>query len=152
MSRHPFLVLAFLPGTLFWVLLVAGIMTGNDTMVGVAIAIAAVTVVTVLTVKIRASSAERAERRRLWREGTPATARVVTLGGKGGSINDHPYVDLDLEVTVADKAPYRASVRALISQLAIPRIQPECRIAVRVDPQDPARLVVDSALTPYGYD
>jgi hypothetical protein len=36
--------------------------------------------------------------------------------------------------------------------LAIPRIQPDCLIAVRVDLVHAQRLVVDSALTPYGHD
>jgi hypothetical protein len=33
-----------------------------------------------------------------------------------------------------------------VSSLAIPRVQPGCEIDVRVDPADPANLVVDPAL------
>ena len=142
----------FLPGMLFWALLIAGLVTKNDALVGVAVVLAAVTVAAMLTLKIRASAAAKAEVRRIVLDGKPATARVVSIGTKGGSFNDHPYVDLELEVELDDRPPWRASVHALISQLAIPRIQPECRIAVHVDPDDPGKVVVDAALTPYGYD
>jgi hypothetical protein len=144
-------VLAFVPGTLFWVLIVAGVMTKNDAMIGAGVVIAVVTVVTLVTLKVRSSSRERAERLRLWNEGTPGTAKVVTIGTDGGSFNDHPYVDLELDVTIDGKPPYRATTRALISQLAIPRIQPDCQIAVKIDPKDPQHILVDATLTPYGY-
>ena len=48
-------------------------------------------------------------------------------------------------------APYRVTTRALISMLAIPRIQPGTVIDVRVDRADRARVVVDEQLTAYGY-
>lgn len=144
--------LLFIPGTAFWVLFGLGLATGNDTLLVLATVLMVVTIVTVITMRVRAAGAEQAERRRIWREGQPARARVVALASGGASTNDDPWVDLDLEVRPTDAAPYRARVHALISRLAIPRIQPACELDVRVDRADPQRLVVDAALTPGGYD
>lgn len=143
--------LVLLPGMAFWALLISGIITGNNILITIAVVVGGLSVITLVTIAIKASSAAKAARRRLWQEGTPGTARIVSIGTNGGSFNDHPYVDLELDVTVGAKPAYRASVRALISQLAIPRIQPECQINVHVDPADPSKLVVDAALTPYGH-
>jgi hypothetical protein len=55
-------------------------------------------------------------------------------------------------VAVPDREPYRLSTSAIVSKLAIPRVQPGCEIEVRVDRDDPENLVLDAALTPTGYD
>lgn len=144
--------LLFLPGAAFWVLFAVGLATGNDTLLVIATGLMVVIAVTVITMRARAAGAERAERRRIWHEGQPARAKVLALSSGGGALNDHPWVDLDLEVRPEGAAPYRARVHALISRLAIPRIQPACELDVRVDRTDRQRLVVDAALTPYGYD
>ena len=70
---------------------------------------------------------------------------------KNGAFNDHPYVEFELEVMLGDEEPYPLEHRALISQLAIPRIQPDTVIDIRVDPQDRTNIVVDEKLSPYGY-
>ena len=58
-------------------------------------------------------------------------------------------IDFVLEVKLDDKELYQASTRVLISRLAIPRIQPELEIDVRVDKEDPSKVLLDTALTPY---
>ncbi len=147
----PARALLVIPGTLFWALVIAGATTGNEAMIGIAVAMGVVVAVSVIVVAVRASAAARAGRKRIWETGAAATARVLAIGADGSSFNDHPNVDLQLEVTRDGGTPYKATVRALISQLAIPRIQPGCTIAVRVDPTDPGTMVVDPSLTPYGY-
>ena len=96
-------------------------------------------------------NAARAETRRIWTEGTPATARVLTVRDAGTSGQGDARVALELEVTVAGNAPYRTRVDADVSLVAIPRVQPGCEIVVRIDPADRDHLVIDSELTPYGY-
>jgi len=146
-SLHP---LALLPGTVFWGCVIAGFATGNDAFFGVAVVVAVLLISTLLFFKIRASATQRAERLRIWTEGAPTTARVISIGTGGGSLNDYPYVDFVLELAEGTP-PHRVELNALVSQLAIPRIQPGCQIAVRVDPKDPAKVVIDAELTPYGY-
>jgi hypothetical protein len=147
----PARALLVIPGTLFWALVIAGATTGNEAMIGVAVAMGAVVALSVIILAVRRSAAARADRKRIWETGATATARVLAIGADGSSFNDHPNVDLQVEVTRDGASPYQATVRALISQLAIPRIQPGCTIAVRIDPNDAGNLLVDPALTPYGY-
>jgi hypothetical protein len=139
-----------LAGTGFWVLVFAGIFTENTSLLGAATVLALVTAVIVIRDAIRSASARKAERERVWAVGTPARATVVSLtSGRGGGFNDHPMVDFVLDVTVAGGSARRLSASAVISQLAIPRVQPGCEIDVKIDPLDEANLVVDPALTPY---
>ena len=144
--------LIFIPGTLFWPLILGGILTHDNRLIGIALALFLVTMIVAIAVKARSSSAEKAERLRIWTQGRPASAKVVTLGTKGGGLNGHPKVDFELEVDLPGHLPYAANISALISMLAIPRVQPGCRIDVRVDPEEKTRLVVDPSLTPYGYE
>lgn len=149
LRRPPPLLLAY--GALFWGLVIAGSLTGNTGLIGAAVAMFLIVAVAVIARAVRAAGARRAEQRRIWMEGQPARASVVALSPTGGSFNDHPYVDLELEVQRDGGAPYRVTVQALVSLLAIPRVQPRCEIAVHVDRADRTRLVIDPALTPYGY-
>jgi hypothetical protein len=143
--------LMFLPGTVIWILIGVGFATGEDLLIGLGVACAISAFLVLAIRKVRSSGRARLERRRIWNEGTEALARIITIGTDGGSFNDHPYVDFELDVNVSGRPTYRVSTRALISQLAIPRVQPGCDIAVRIDSAAPDELVVDAALTPYGY-
>jgi len=148
-ARRKLRPILFLPGIVFWALIATAAATGIEALYIAAAVMFALVMLFGLIMKIGRSEVERAEKRRVWQEGRPATARVLFLGSKGGGVNDHPMVDLVLEIQ--DDPPRRVSTSTLISQLAIPRVQPGCDIAVRIDLQDPAHLVVDEALTPYGY-
>lgn len=144
---HPLLII---PGTLFWPLFIVGLATHNEPMFGIAIGVLVVFVIGLIASKVKASNIAREDRRRVVRDGAVTTAKVVRIGTGGGGINDHPRIDFELDVAAND-APYRVKMSALISQLAIPRVQPGCEIKVHVDPRDRTNLVVDAALTPYGH-
>jgi hypothetical protein len=126
---------------------VGGLTSGSDLMAGIGFGLAGFMVVSMIALGIRDASAASAERRRIWKNGTPAHARVISVVEVGGE--DTPEVDLDLEVGTP---PTRVKVRSLISRVAIPRIQPGCEIQVRVDPADGRRVVIDPGLTPYRMD
>jgi len=143
--------LLFLPGLVFWGLVGTGIATDNDALIGTGVVLFGIVAVAVITWKLRVVAAARGEKRRIWLDGQPGRASVIAISSTGGGINDHPMIDLELDVSLDGATPYRVSVQALISLLAIPRIQPRCEIAVQVDRADRSRVVVDSALTPYGY-
>ena len=143
--------LLVVPGLMGIALVVGGLTSGNDVMAGVGFGLAGVALVTFIGLKISDASAVAAERRRIWKSGKPATARVIALSEVGGA-EDHPEADLELEVRVDGAPPARVRVRSLISRLAVPRIQPGCEIQVRLDPADGNKVVIDPALTPYRMD
>lgn len=151
-STTPARALLVIPGTLFWVLVLAGIFTKNNALIGGAVVLFLVTAIGAITMKARASSSEKGELLRVYTRGTPARARIVNIGSKGGAVNGHPNIDFELEVTVPGQDPYRVSLTARVSKLAIPRVQPDALIDVRVDPDDRQRILLDAALTPYGYE
>ena len=82
------------------------------------------------------------------------TNRVLASAGEldgslkdtGARLNDRPKVELELEVTLPDQPPHRATVVAYVSPLAIPRVQPDCSLDVRVDPNDRTQVVVDPSI------
>jgi uncharacterized membrane protein len=151
MRRPVLTILPFLlPGTAFWTLVIIGIATGSA---GVWFAAAVLGVVTFLGFLLFATSkatATRKTKKRVWADGIPATAKVIRAQASG-SLNNHPYVDLTLEVTVPNQLPRTVEVNQVISQLMVGKIEPGDEIAVRVDRNDPKIVVVDEALTPYGY-
>lgn len=138
-----------IPGTLFWVLIGVGATTDNDAFIGAAVVIGVGSIAVFLGSGLKRHAAESAERRRIWDEGRPATARVVTLTDTGSRFNRHPVCVLELEVSDGGTTR-RASVRAVVSTLAVPRVQPGCEVAVRVDRADESAVVIDPALTVFG--
>ena len=143
--------LLLLPGLLCWVLIGVGAAAGNSTLIGFGVGLMCLSVVLGLVAAARRSSAKRAEAGRIWVGGTPGRAKVIDIATKGGRVNDNPTIDFELDVTPEGQSTYRAQVSVLVSQLAIPRIQPGCEIDVRIDPQDRSKVVVDEKLTYLGY-
>jgi hypothetical protein len=147
-SPAPGRALLVIPGTLFWVLVIAGAVTKNNALIGAGVVLLVVTVGLTLTLRLRAHGANKAAEQELWTRGTPARARVVRIKDTGARINRHPKIELELAVTVPDQPPFPATLAAYISTIAIPRVQPDCTIDVRVDPTDRTRVVIDPDLTP----
>jgi hypothetical protein len=146
-SAAPGRALLFIPGTLFWALVIAGIVTENSALIGAGVVLLVVTVVLTLARKLRAHAAESDAKKELWTRGTPARARVVRLTATGARLNHDPEVELELELAPPDQEPHRVTIRAYVSSLAIPRVQPDCHIDVRVDPADKTRVAIDPGLT-----
>ena len=74
--------------------------------------------------------------------GTAGSATVNSITETGAWINNAPVCELDLTVTVPGREPYQVAHRQLIAQTAIPRFQPGSTFSVRVDPNDPTKLVI----------
>ena len=142
--------LLFVPFLMGAALVVGGFTSDSNVMVGVGFGLAGTALVLFLALKIADSSREASDRRRIWKSGTPAIARVIAIAEVGGE--DILEVDLDLEVRVDGVPSTKVKVRSLISRLAVPRIQPGCEIQVRLDPAGGSRVVIDPALTPYRMD
>jgi hypothetical protein len=90
------------------------------------------------------------EVRRLREVGVAAPAEILRIWDTGTTVNEDPVVGLEVEVQPVAGEPFRAVIeKAWISRLAIPRYQPGAVIAVRYDPNDPSRAVVDEAAVPF---
>jgi hypothetical protein len=72
----------------------------------------------------------------------PATARVVEIDQQGsmGSSTRRLLITLTLEVQPASGAPYQASTRWFVQEIAVPRIQPGQEIPVKVNATYPDRI------------
>ncbi len=139
------------PGMCAWGLVIAGIAMDDTVLLSMGVALFLTGGLLAVVRTLRSSANKRDERKRAWADGRPATARIISIGTRGGGINDHPLVNFELEVVMEGGISYQATTSGIVSKLAIPRIQPECEIVVRVDRNDRSVVVIDEALTPYGY-
>jgi hypothetical protein len=74
--------------------------------------------------------------------GIAAIATVDAINDTGTMINNAPVCELDLTVTVPGRAPYRVTHRQLLAASALPRFQPGATFSVRVDRDDPTKLII----------
>lgn len=147
-SQRKFVLLS-IPGAFAWGFVIAGFATESDYLKGIGGAIVIGMLVVGFTMKAIDASKQSQALRELEARGEPGTAKVLRISSRGGGINDHPLVQFELEVTFRGQT-YKGLTEAIISQLAIPRIQPGCEIKVMVDPEDRSSILVDADLTPYG--
>jgi hypothetical protein len=72
-------------------------------------------------------------------------ARAIRTYAGGGvvTVNDQPYLNLVLRVEDGMRAAYETNVDAIIPRTAVPQFQPGAVIPVKVDPQDPKRVVLE---------
>ena len=74
--------------------------------------------------------------------GLQGMATVKELRDTGTFINNAPVMDMDLTVTVPGRDPYQVTHRQLVAHAALARFQPGNSFSVRVDQQDPSKLVI----------
>lgn len=88
------------------------------------------------------------ERRRLLRVGIPAPAQVHELHRGNSTLNlgVHRYLEVVIKVEVRPpgSSPYTGQVRAHVSELQIPQVQPGATVQVRIDPNNPDKLVLET--------
>lgn len=77
-----------------------------------------------------------------YKAGTAGTAVVNAINDTGMQVNMAPVCELDLTVTVPGKEPYAVKHRQLIAHAALARFQPGATFTVRVDANDPSKLVI----------
>lgn len=87
------------------------------------------------------------ETKRILSTGRPATAMVVQISESsvGGTmtINDQPYLNLQLEVRDGNTPPYTVSLDTIIPRSAVPQFQPGALIPVKVDLNDPMNIAIN---------
>jgi hypothetical protein len=74
--------------------------------------------------------------------GVPGSATVVALRDTGAEINGAPVMDIDLTVTVPGREPYPVTHRQIVALAALANFQPGRVWPVKVDQQDPTKLVI----------
>jgi hypothetical protein len=75
--------------------------------------------------------------------GTAGTAQVTGVTQTGMYLNEQPQLDLQLMVSVPGRAPYPARHKSFVPLMLMGRVTSGQPLAVRVDPVDPQKLVVD---------
>ena len=75
--------------------------------------------------------------------GTAGTAQVVGVTQTGMYLNEQPQLDLQLMVTLPGRAPYPARHKSFVPLMLMGRVTSGQPLAVRVDPADPQKIVVD---------
>jgi len=85
--------------------------------------------------------------RRIRKHGRPARATVLAIGENSGggvvTVNDQPYLNLQVRVEDGYQAPYDVSFDTIIPRSLVPQFQPGAVIPVKVDPEDPQKVVID---------
>lgn len=80
--------------------------------------------------------------------GRSAKATVVGIGEHSGggtlTINDQPVLNLTLEIDDEYNKPYQTSFDVIVPRSAVPQFQPGVAFAVKVDPADPQKVVIDA--------
>ena len=74
--------------------------------------------------------------------GIMGQAVVNSISDTGTVINNAPVCELNLTVTIPGREPYPVTHRQLLAQTAIPRFQPGATFSVRVDQNDPTKIVI----------
>jgi hypothetical protein len=82
------------------------------------------------------------EARRLLQVGRRGLAMVVSVRPTGESVDENPQAELELSVALDGQEPYKVTHRQVISRVAIGGFLPGAKVPVRVDPQDPSKLLV----------
>ncbi len=75
--------------------------------------------------------------------GIPAQARVVRIQPTGRWLNNQPECRVDLDVRLAYRQPYRASVPTILEPASIPRVRQGLNVPVKIDPGDLLHVVLD---------
>jgi hypothetical protein len=78
----------------------------------------------------------------LYSTGLQGSATVESLADTGTFINNSPVMDIEMMVTVPGKEPYKVTHRQLVSHAALGNFQPGKTFSVRVDQNDPSKLVI----------
>jgi hypothetical protein len=85
--------------------------------------------------------------RRIRKYGRPAQATVIEIGENSGggvvTVNDQPYLNLTVRVDDGAQAPFVASFDTIIPRSMVPQFQPGAVVPVKVDPDEPHKVVID---------
>ena len=73
--------------------------------------------------------------------GLDGTAEILSLQDTGMLVNNNPRVQLKMMVTPQGGEAYEVDSSMVVSMLQIPQVQPGNVVAVKIDPNDPNKVV-----------
>lgn len=85
---------------------------------------------------------DQANAQNLMANGIQGQAKIEELRDTGMTVNQMPQVEMDLEVSVEGKEPYKVTHKQVIAQSSLGSLQPGAMVPVKVDPNDPSSLMV----------
>jgi hypothetical protein len=123
---------------------------GGITIVGVAFAVGVTAAILIPALKpIFSFFGGGPGARRIRKYGRPARATILAIGENSGggvvTVNDQPYLNLQVRVEDGFRAAYDVSFDTVIPRSILPQFQPGAVIPIKVDPEDPQKVVIDSA-------
>ena len=74
--------------------------------------------------------------------GLQGAATVHAISETGIKMNDAPVCELDLTGAVLGREPYLVKHRQLFAIAVLPRYRPGATLSVRIDRDDPSKLVI----------
>ena len=117
--------------------------------IGVVGGLGVIAIILFALVSVRKSSA--GGNKKILKYGRPARAKIVGFGegGVGKSdmgaltVNEQPYVRLDLEIYDRDKPPYNMIIKRIFPRLQVPQLKIGSMIAIKIDPNNPQNIEMD---------
>lgn len=82
------------------------------------------------------------EARRLLQVGRRGIAMVLAVRDTGESVDQNPETELELCIALDGQDTYKVTHRQVISRIAIGSLRPGAKVPIRVDPRDPANVLV----------
>ncbi len=79
---------------------------------------------------------------RVREHGIPALGVVEAIEDTGNRFNDNPQVEMRVRVEREGQPPRVVEIDGILSVVEVPQYQPGARLDVRVDPEDPAHVVI----------
>lgn len=77
--------------------------------------------------------------------GRDATVTVADVRQTSAQVNFDPIIELDLTVFPDGRPPYPATVRQIVSQIYLSKVQPGANLVAKVDAEDPSAIWIDLA-------
>jgi hypothetical protein len=91
-------------------------------------------------------TALNADRERLMREGLLGSATIVGIRENVATTMLGSWHELELDVQLPDRDPYRATRRVALELSTTPHIKVGAEVPVRVDPRDQSKVIVVATL------
>lgn len=85
--------------------------------------------------------------KKILKTGRAASAIVLSIGesSQGGviTVNNQPYLNLQLEVHDGNKIPYKISFDTIIPRALVPQFQPGAVLPIKIALDDPQKIAID---------
>ena len=134
----------WLIGTGIFELLLAGVFFFAISGTGMALTGAILGITGVLLILFGAASLRKAAaNKRIDETGLAGTGQILGLTQTGMYLNENPQVGIQMMVSVPGRNPYQVEVRQFVPLILLGSIQIGGTLPVKVDQQDPSKVVVD---------